>query len=66
MNTYTIDGTMGWRPRIIKYNMDSEGEDYVPTKSKSDKKSMHNPMAEAKELWDRVWAYCRNCAWRTR
>ena len=61
LNMYTIDGTRGWRPRIIKYNMDSEDKDYVPPKSQSDKESMHDPMAEAKELWDRVWAYCTDC-----
>jgi len=59
VSTYTIDRTDGWRPRIIKYDMDLEDEDYVPTKSQSNKEckeSMKDPMMEAKEPWDRVWA----------
>jgi len=54
LNTYMIDRTGGWRPRIIKYDMDSEDEDYIPPKSQSNKESTHDLMAEAKELWDRV------------
>jgi len=57
MNTYIIDGTRGWRPRIIKYDTDSKDKDYVSTKSQSNKEHKPNPVVEAKELWDRVWAY---------
>jgi len=61
MNMFMIDRTRGWRPRIIKYNMDSENKDYVPTKSQSTGESTHDPRVEAKELWDRVWVYCTDC-----
>ncbi len=59
--TYTVDGTDGWRPQIFKYNMDLEDKDYVPTESQSHveyEESMQDPMTEAKEPWDKVWAYC--------
>jgi len=64
---YTIDGTDGWRPQIFKYNTDLEDEDYVPTESQSNveyQESMQDLMTEAKELWDRVWAYCADCGER--
>jgi len=64
--TYTIDGTDGWRPRILKYDTDSDDEDYVPTESQSDvehEESTQNPKTEH-ELWDRVWAYCADCGKR--
>ncbi len=47
--------------------MDLEDKDYVPSESQSDKEckeSMKDPMMEAKELWDRVWAYCADCGER--
>ena len=64
---YTIDRTDGWRPQIFKYEMDLEDKDYVPTESQSDvecEESMQDLMMEAKELWDRVWAYCADCGVR--
>jgi len=44
-----------------------EDEDYVSTELQSDveyKESMQDPMTEAKEPWDRVWAYCADCGER--
>jgi len=64
---YTIDRTDGRRPQIFKYNTDLEDEDYVPTESQSNveyQESMQDPMTEAKELWDRLWAYCADCGER--
>jgi len=66
-STYTIDGTDGWRPRIFKYDTDSEDEDYIPTESQSDveydEESTEGPTTE-QEPWDRVWAYCADCSTR--
>ncbi len=64
--TYTIDGTGGWRPRIFKYDTDSEDKDYVPTELQSDveyEESTEGPTME-QEPWDRVWAYCADCSSR--
>jgi len=64
---YTLDRTDGRRPQIFKYNTDLEDEDYVPTESQSNveyQESMQDLMTEAKELWDRVWAYCADCGER--
>ncbi len=63
VSTYMIDGTDGWRPQIVKYDTDSEDEDYMPTESQSKmecKESMQHPMMEAKEtVGQSVCILCR-------
>jgi len=47
--------------------MDLEDKDYAPTESQSDMEcteSVQDLIMEAKEPWDRVWAYCADCGER--
>ncbi len=44
--------------------MQGQSREVGTTKSQSDmecKESMQDLITEAKELWDRVWAYCADC-----
>jgi len=67
VSTYTFDGTDGWRPRVIRYNTDSEIGDYKPTEYQNDmecKDPIQDMETEVREPWDRVYAYCADCGER--
>jgi len=50
LNTYTIDGTDGWRTRVVKYDTDSEDRDYKPTESQSDVECKESMRPEAVDM----------------
>jgi len=51
----------GWRPKIFKYETDLEDEDCMPHESEFEEVDANDPITEAKELWNNVWAYCADC-----